>query len=144
MKILFRGKSLDSGEWFYGYYCGYDGEVGLPSAYFIIESKDGECITHPVDPNTVGQYTGLLDMNGKMVFDGDITKELSDQNRQWVVFSTPGGFGTCRTFDFNSYRYFFYEGLANLQNGGWLTKSHKVIGNIYDNPELLGGDSVAS
>ena len=62
-EILFRGKCPTSGEWFFGFY--------------FIDGFGNHCITdnkcnlHEVDPETVGQYTGLQDKNGVKIFEGD-------------------------------------------------------------------------
>lgn len=84
------------------------------------------------------QYTGLKDKNGKEIYEGDIL--LLEKGTKRTVFSVPGGFAIeSLDDDLNKYGKEIFvpiEGLSDEQNASFI-KSTKVIGNIYENPELL-------
>ena len=127
-EILFRGKRRDNGEWETGSLviirdgCS-DKEV------FIADKMTG--YHTPVIPETVGQYTGLTDKNGRKIFEGDIIKgKVHEVNgyrvRRGVVEYHGVGF------------------IMNLEPNSWYDQKNipfdcEIIGNIYDNPELLKG-----
>lgn len=93
-EIMFRGKRTDNGEWVYGYYAEFHNrpKVNKPNscqifvpdenAYFCGSSIGG--LWHIVDPETVGQFTGVYDWNGTKIFEGDIVREASLE-RDYVV-----------------------------------------------------------
>ena len=81
---------------------------------------------HRVKPLTVGQYTGLKDRNGKRIFEGDILKApLGDR---FIVFVVEWDKENGRFLGFTSDRHIMYAGRE---------PKAEIIGNIYDNPELL-------
>lgn len=133
-EILFRGKRSDTGEWVEGYYeAGYTYENNIPFYRIIVfdnATRTSELVF--VCPETVGQYTGLTDRNGKKIFEGDIIKM---HNFKYEVAFNYGAFGTVYKMlngvksvcAFNDSEY--YEDATK----------YEVIGNIHDNPELLEG-----
>lgn len=120
-EILFRGRDI-AGNWHYG----------VP----LVFTEDYVCMTAPhtynkaVIPETVGQYTGLTDKNGKRIFEGDIVTGLFlfGLSVNAVVTFQDGAFGlewyrgNIKTFD-------AFTSICNVE--------YQVIGNIHDNPELF-------
>ena len=136
-EILFRGKSKVHGNWEYGCLIQSRGE------YFIgnTVANDPENWSYTI-PETVGQFTGLLDKNGVKIFEGDIICNDDYNTWEWrgVVKFSHGVFGA--------------EWLTNIKSqsmvGSWGQKHNLrkldddilerqiIIGNIHDNPELIG------
>lgn len=134
-EILFRGKAKNRfGEpWVEGYFMEVLGN-GTPYIATITPIKDGEEAIidgEIVLPETVGQYTGLTDKNGKKIFEGDILqfdytgKNLGVYGTSIVEFDN-GKFGVKWG---NHKEFVCLDGFANT--------TVEVIGNIHDNPELL-------
>jgi uncharacterized phage protein (TIGR01671 family) len=123
--ILFRGRRRDNGAWIYGdLRHWHNGEIAIVGLTNTTNSIAG----YEVDPATVGQFTGLLDKNGKKIFEGDIVTGWF--NRSKIIGTIT--YGSDATF-FISRKGLHGIGLNNA--GDWL----EVIGNIHDNPELLEG-----
>lgn len=126
-EFLFRGKRTDNGEWFYGTPILYpDGNVVMCRAFKR---------NHNVSSKTVGQFTGLTDKNGRKIFEGDIVvfaDFFNDEIHRGVVYWCDLAFW----FDCTE-----TEGDEGIYSLAYISANIlEVIGNIYDNPELLGGD----
>lgn len=128
-EIIFRGKRIDNGEWIEGSYF-IDSECFLKEKevlkhYIVNEFGKFEVVY----PETVGQYTGLKDKNGKLIFDGDVClhKEYECFGKiKWSLDEACYYFCVC-----NGYQLFEEEQLYEYVDG------LNIIGNIHDNPELL-------
>lgn len=124
-EVLFRGKEVADGKWIEGFYSAeeynpYSGEVEhIPRIQII-----GKCVSLGVIPETVGQYTGLTDNNGRKIFEGDIVDYISSD-----VIGNPKT-GTIIVEDMTDYDTMIY-----LNHSEEL----QIIGNIHDNPDILKG-----
>ena len=134
IEILFRGKRIDNGEWV----CGdllQDVESGICAIVSYvnlggnIHDLSESCI-FAVIPETVGQYTGLTDKNGKRIFEGDIVSLVKHDGLIYKVVYVP-----CRYELVNS------KGVNCFVLDIYKSENIEVIGNIHDNPELLGGEN---
>ena len=120
-EIEFRGKRLDNGEWLYG---------------DLMRDTQGGCYIYPLDSlglfvenkvnsDTVGQFTGLVDKNGVKIFEGD-----------WVLLEGVGIFNVRYSTSMCQFGLYgkrgFVDALKELQEDRYV-----VVGNVYDNPELL-------
>ena len=138
-EILFRGK-MDNGEWVYGSFCmdaleQFNGLCGVDGFIRLYDKGKGKMQTYEVDRETVGQYTGLMDKNGKRIFEGDIVHCLARMDEaNCVVIFEEGEFRLVPEKNCTTY----------VTGGGYHALRcfvKEVIGNVHDNPELLkGGD----
>ena len=123
-EILFRGKF--GNEWKYGF-------LSIEPKGLVIKEpyKNESSNVWHIDADTVGQYTGLTDKNGTKIFEGDIVKYGDTVHN--VVFEQKNG---------TAYFGLVYSTLETLSFGYYQDlKQIEVIGNIYDNPELLKGEN---
>ena len=129
-EILFKGKRIDNGEWVVGQYVNtcYPGN-GRETGHFIVVYPNEY---HEIYTSTLCQFTGLCDKNGKKIWENDIC----DRKEKYpeVVKMTNGDW----TLD---YSYAIGRDYGNSYcNLGFYVNERKcveVVGNIFDNPELL-------
>lgn len=133
-EILFRGKRKNDGKWVYGFYERTwltNGEV--IAVILDVEEPFRMQISHEVIPETVGQYTGLTDKNGKRIFEGDIVS--TDITRPYNIVEFRDG---CFMFNCNDGGEDYYDiMLPILREPQTQYEYGEVIGNIHDNPELM-------
>lgn len=141
----FRGKSKEHG-WVYGDLLQYpNGEV------YIMEHSDGQDLSYLVDPDTVGQFTGLeakgdrdcseVEYWGIPIYEGDIIANCGGGNKRLVIFNhEEAKFVGLAELDYNNEPQKHWEACACAIPQSWLTRfCYKVIGNVHDHPELLEG-----
>lgn len=122
--IIFRGKRVDNGEWVYGgivHQTDYYGDN--VDKWFIIDGTDTQDYDigyeYRVIAETVGQYTGLTDKNGKRIFEGDIFIVSGVPKYRYIVEWEECGFEVF------------------IDPAGFDANDIEIVGNIQDNPELI-------
>lgn len=126
-EILFKAKRVDNGEWVEGYYSKSPDPMFaflkdfIFAPYFDEKTERGYDNGYMIDINTLCQYTGLTDKNGRKIWENDIIKYFwnNKENIDVVKYEAPI-FTPSKSFRWNIYK-------------------DEVIGNVFDNPELLKG-----
>ena len=159
-EYLFHGKRVDNGEWVEGYYV-YD-ESGQtteePTAYIIhlnIHPCGWSLIPYKVIPETVGEWTGIYDINQRKIFENDIVKTQPFYDRPYSSKRKSKQFigvveYKIRTFSGNSvypkqdyqaeWSLKFYEDFEKYTHFSWGELWNcEVIGNVFENKDLLEG-----
>ena len=133
-EILFKAKRIDNGEWVQGLLTHKDNK-------WYISNKEGMPFAFEVRPETICQYTGLRDKNGNKIWENDIV-ELYDTNNNYkwkaiVKFGNPNA-----TYNWGYQLHPIGEYKVNTDILLWVEMEDtgticEVIGNVFDNPELL-------
>ncbi len=139
-RYLFKAKRIDNGEWVIGYLY----RLSENNPPFIMLRKYGE--SYEVDEHTICQCTGLKDKNGKLIYENDIvshkykkyTEEATDytlfgcieKRKNYVIIWD-------NTMVYCGFRYHNSRNIFQFKNGTVSNGDDEVIGNIFDNPELL-------
>lgn len=131
--IKFRGKDIFTGEWRYGDLVQFEEDGVKQTTIFMSELKG---LTYSVRPSTIGQFIGLHDKNGNEIYEGDFIRSFDSQGEPII-----------HAIEYDNNDAKFIVVLAGYTKydfgcGGitqkWINEFGKeVIGNIYDNPELL-------
>ena len=149
-EIKFRGYSTILKSWLYGY------PIGVGSQMCIVQENDFEKDGHHVHPisdtpmwvekETVGEFTGKLDKNGKEIYESDIVRKVSKisgdvmcighvvYDNKKCIFCIHGN--SVKTVDFNEF--------DTIDNGNCTIVHYfefEVVGNVFDNPNLLNQES---
>ena len=129
-EILFKAKRIDNGEWVEGCYVTSDGKsficMDIVEHYCVIALRWFE-----IDPETLCQFTGLCDKNGKRIWENDILMAHLDESYPEDV--------TYETVEWGVAGWVAHEtGSTDREYIDKFDLKHfKVVGNIFDNPELL-------
>lgn len=135
-EIKFRGKRIANNEWAYGSLLVWaDGECN------ILEKSDNSNVVwkREINPDTVGQFTGLCDCEGKDIYEGDIIKSMYNDIYHVIGYNENRGAFTATLI--NEYMN-DTDGLKTECNAEqkWLADCKKIIvGNVFDTPSLLKG-----
>ena len=129
-EILFRGKRIEDGQWVEGHY--HFANWYLPPSMEIVDRTHhilqiGRGDAAEIDPETVGQFTGLTDKNGNKIFEGDIVRYMNKETMVVVWNKDSASFAI-------AYSAINFNYLATISSAHIYLE---VIGNIHDNPELL-------
>jgi uncharacterized phage protein (TIGR01671 family) len=122
--IRFRGKSLRGGYWYYGNLFDKDvkGNTHIGTT---------QCVCLCIDPDTVGQFTGLTDSQGHDIYEGDIVQWEKDGMKYVVTFRNGMFYASVEEFNKGIYGGFPLWVLCEKE------QHCVIVGNIHDNPELL-------
>ena len=131
-EIIFKAKRKDNGEWMEGYYLNVakinhficTGKIKLNGAVKGILAPE----MYEIDPDTLCQYTGLTDKNGEKIWENDIVDTFEESSKEFlrnVVKFKDGCFKV------------FKKHYLSMHMDSYERTDLKVIGNIFDNPDLL-------
>ena len=134
-EIEFHGRRTDNKEWVYGYYFETplsDEATGSKpeDGWYFLTGRKRHCIScnnvvYEVDPETVGQYIGRHDINGKEIYEGDTVKAKDSYTGREFTGNV----------EFRDCSFCIVDDCVS--NYRWMDYEVEVIGNVWENPELL-------
>ena len=129
-EILFKAKRIDNGEWVEGYYrripC-----MGMLEHYIMPRNPKNRMEQYAIDPDTICQFTGLTDKNGKRIWENDILKANLDESHPEDITYIKILWNECRFCTNENYS----TDIRTLEK--WDAEHFQVCGNIFDNTDLL-------
>ena len=133
--IKFRGKRIDNGEWVYGYLADED---------YINDIDSIDLSSIEVDRDTVGQFTGLFDKNGKEIYEGDIVERIVLKNPCFGFIGNVIFDSNIALFCVEHNKFYSNSRTPFVMPDDWMDEysnrlecKFDIKGNIYDNPELI-------
>lgn len=139
-RYLYRGKRIENGEWNGKWVEGHYYEF-MGKSYIFEQPFTSGNLTYEIDPSTICQCTGLKDKNGNLIWENDIVKCVDENND--IEFTAIIEFGNPNGLYSWGYQLQHIKGdEPNLDILLWVDMEEagatcKVIGNVFDNPELL-------
>lgn len=141
-EIIFRGKSTDDGKWVYGSFIPdllevYHGDKTMPGFIKPFGKTRKERMMVEVERDSVGQYTGLDDKNGKKIFEGDVVRYIDPDSQEFnpteKYLVEWDEYTVCIMFECFVYGKSITYDLFDREQANNL----EVIGNIHDDQEVL-------
>lgn len=125
----FRGKRIDNGEWVVGNYLQRHDSFGALALIEVQDMEDFEINTYQVYPETVGQFTGLIDCNNKEIYEGDVLHDTLTHLTHVVKY------GYCKKYAYTGWYCEAEDGYQAALNGDYGSLQNsliEIIGNIHD------------
>lgn len=134
-EILFKAKRIDNDKWVEGYYQKRYDETEKERHYIFWSKSNIVWEYAEIDENTICQYTGLTDKNGNKIWENDICS--TDIKRPYAIVEFRNG---CFVYNLNDGEEDYYDIMIPVEPLDDSDEYTKVIGNIFDNADLLKGE----
>ncbi len=139
----YRGRFNKNHSWVYGDGCFNNHDYGANSDIIKVhEQPSDESVEYVCDTQYTSQWTGLKDTDDEKIFEGDILRAIRTDGKcmYYKIWTQPGGF-VMNCFQDDFYRRIediqFSSGISDMQTRSFIEGNCKVVGNIWDNPELM-------
>lgn len=133
-RYLFKAKRIANGDWLVGYVVKY-GYTGREK-YYIVPSYASDLYAIEIEPSTICQCTGLKDKNGKLIWENDVVKRNFRLYSSETKYEEKENKGIVK-YDSDFARFGYQCSVFAMLGGSKKHDTLEVIGNIFDNPELL-------